>query len=144
MPEWLCGFANADDVDVLVIGRDDKGTPIGVPNAKKLLEDLPNKTRDVLGIMADVRLVKKSGKELVQIHVDYGSAIPIQISVYDDHIVFWNPGILPETWTLKKLLGKHHSQPFNPLIAGAFFRAGYIEAWGRGIEKIEHECRAWH
>ncbi len=25
----------------------------------------------------------------------------------------------------------HLSQPFHPLLAGAFFRAGYIESWGR-------------
>jgi len=29
----------------------------------------------------------------------------------------------------------------DALIANAFFRAGYIEAWGRGIEKIHRECR---
>lgn len=52
-----------------------------------------------------------------------------------------HPGDLPEHWTLEKLLGKHPSKPFNPLIANAFFRAGYIESWGRGIEKINHECR---
>ena len=34
---------------------------------------------------------------------------------------------------------KHPSIPYNPLLAAAFFRAGYIEAWGRGIEKINHE-----
>ena len=28
----------------------------------------------------------------------------------------------------------------NPLVANAFFRAGYIESWGRGIEKIRQEC----
>jgi len=39
------------------------------------------------------------------------------------------------------LLGKHPSCPFNPLLASAFFRAGYIESWGRGIEKIERECQ---
>lgn len=33
------------------------------------------------------------------------------------------------------------SCPFNPLLANAFFRAGYIESWGRGIEKIHRECR---
>jgi len=33
-------------------------------------------------------------------------------------------------------MGKHPSKPFNPLLANAFFRAGYIESWGRGIEKI--------
>jgi ATP-dependent DNA helicase RecG len=27
------------------------------------------------------------------------------------------------------------------LIANAFFRAGYIESWGRGIQKIQRECR---
>ena len=28
----------------------------------------------------------------------------------------------------------------NPDIANAFFRAGMIESWGRGIEKIIHQC----
>ena len=75
------------------------------------------------------------------VHKDYSRGIPIQISVYDDQIAIWNPGTLPEHWTLKKLFGKHASEPFNPLIANAFFRAGYIEAWGRGIEKINGDCR---
>jgi len=61
--------------------------------------------------------------------------------VYEDRIVFWNPGVLPEHWTLERLLGKHPSRPFNPLLANTFFRAGYIESWGRGIEKINRECR---
>ena len=30
--------------------------------------------------------------------------------------------------------------PHNPLIAGAFFRSGQIEAWGRGIEKMKKGC----
>ncbi len=75
-------------------------------------------------------------------HKDYASGIPIQISVYDDRLVLWNPGVLPERWTLKHLLGKHPSQPFNPLLANAFFRAGYVESWGRGIEKIQRACQA--
>jgi len=65
---WLCGFANADG-GVLVIGRNDRGEVVGVPNAHKLLVDLPNKIRDVLGIMAAVDLVKKRGRELVEIRV---------------------------------------------------------------------------
>ena len=59
--KWICGFANAEG-GVLVIGRNDEGEPVGVPNARKLLEDLPNKIRDVLGIMADVHLVKKAAR----------------------------------------------------------------------------------
>ena len=73
-------------------------------------------------------------------HKDYGSGIPIQISVYEHQIVLWNAGQLPERWTLEKLMGKHPSHPFNPLLASAFFRAGYVESWGRGIEKIHREC----
>ena len=80
-------------------------------------------------------------KRIRIVHKDYGSGIPIQISIYEHQIVVWNPGQLPQDWTLERLLGKHPSTPYNPLIANAFFRTGYIEAWGRGIEKIHRECR---
>lgn len=75
------------------------------------------------------------------IHKDYASAVPIQISVYEHQIVLWNAGHMPEGWTLERLLGKHPSMPANPLLANAFFRAGYVESWGRGIEKMQRECR---
>lgn len=38
-------------------------------------------------------------------------------------------------------MGKHRSKPFNPNIANGFFRAGFIETWGRGIEKICESCK---
>ena len=69
-------------------------------------------------------------------HKDYAEQIPIQISVYPDRIVFWNPGSLPDSWTVDTLLKKHPSCAFNPAIANAFFRCGEVEAWGRGIGKI--------
>lgn len=69
-------------------------------------------------------------------HKDYAEQLPIQISVYPDRIVFWNPGSLPESWTVENLLRKHPSCAFNPAIANAFFRCGEVEAWGRGIGKI--------
>jgi ATP-dependent DNA helicase RecG len=40
------------------------------------------------------------------------------------------------------LLAKHKSLPHNPKIAYAFYRAGYIETWGRGIERIAEACEA--
>ena len=76
------------------------------------------------------------------VHKDYSSGNPIQISVYDDKIMFWNDGQLPETWTVDKLKQKHSSIPYNPDIASTFFRAGMIEAWGRGTIKILAECKA--
>ena len=75
-------------------------------------------------------------------HRDYSSPAPIQIRVYDDRIALWNPGALPPDWTLEKLMGTHASAPHNPVIANAFFRAGMIEAWGRGIGDIVRVCRA--
>ncbi|MDZ7936177.1 MAG: ATP-binding protein [Emticicia sp.] len=73
-------------------------------------------------------------------HKDYSSGIPIQISVYADKIIFWNEGILPETWTVENLKQKHASRPYNPAISTAFFRTGYIEQWGRGTIRIIDEC----
>ena len=61
-------------------------------------------------------------------HKDYSEGVPIQISVYQDKIIFWNEGKLPDNWTIEKLLTKHPSKPFNPDIANALFRSGYI-AW---------------
>ncbi|MBN1960110.1 MAG: hypothetical protein JW841_04130 [Deltaproteobacteria bacterium] len=55
--------------------------------------------------------------------------------------MLWNSGELPTDWTVKKLKGPHPSQPYNPDIANAFFRAGMIEAWGRGIERMITACK---
>ena len=74
------------------------------------------------------------------VHKSYGSFIPIQISVYDDKLMIWNAAALPTGWTIETLMKKHSSQPYNPEIANAFFRAGEIEAWGRGIERILSAC----
>ena len=74
-------------------------------------------------------------------HKDYSGGVPIQISVYKDKIIFWNEGQLPENWTVKNLLEKHASRPYNPDIANALFRSGYIESWGRGTIKIIKECK---
>ncbi len=66
---WICGFANAQG-GKLIIGKNDKGVVLGVANAKKLLEDIPNKIRDILGILVDVNLRIEQGKELLEIVVE--------------------------------------------------------------------------
>ena len=73
-------------------------------------------------------------------HKDYSGGVPIQISVYPEKLIFWNEGQLPDDWTIDKLFEKHPSKPFNPDIANALFRSGYIESWGRGIRKMFREC----
>ncbi len=73
-------------------------------------------------------------------HKDYAGGAPIQISVYENKLIVWNEGQLPQGWSVQRLMEKHPSKPFNPDIANAFFRAGLIESWGRGIEKILQAC----
>ena len=75
-------------------------------------------------------------------HKQYQSGIPIQISVYEDRLYVANVGSLPEDWTLEKLMNKHTSKPYNPNIAYVFYLAGFIESWGRGIEKICNALKA--
>ena len=70
------------------------------------------------------------------VHKDYTDNSTIQLSVYDDKLILWNPGILPFDITVDELKKKHPSRPRNRYIADIFFRAGYIESWGRGIEKM--------
>ena len=75
------------------------------------------------------------------VHKDYSSCNPIQISVYEDKIYVWNDGEMPLGLdSTDKLFMKHSSKPYNPKLAGIFFKSGMIEAWGRGFDKIREAC----
>ena len=56
--EWICGFANAQG-GTIYIGIDDDGHVTGLTNTKKLLEDIPNKVRNAMGIVVDVDLLSE-------------------------------------------------------------------------------------
>ena len=66
--EWICGYANAQG-GKLYIGCDDEGNAVGLPNARRLMEDIPNKIRDALGIIVGVNLLEKDGREYIEISV---------------------------------------------------------------------------
>jgi len=66
--KWICGFANASG-GKLYIGIDDKGKVTGIDNHNKLLEDIPNKFRDILGVYAEVNLQEEKGKHYLEIIV---------------------------------------------------------------------------
>jgi ATP-dependent DNA helicase RecG len=76
-------------------------------------------------------------------HKDYSTGNPIQISVYRDKIIFWNTGVMPDSLSMDKLRQKHASIPYNPIIANTFFRAGHIEAWGKGMVSMVEDCKAY-
>lgn len=66
--KWICGFANASG-GKLFVGVDDKGKVAGIDNYSKLLEDLPNKFRNILGVYAEVNLREEKGKYYLEIIV---------------------------------------------------------------------------
>ena len=67
--KWICGFANANGGSIF-IGKDDNGNVVGVTDAKRLLEEIPNKVRDVLGILADVNLHTIAQGDIIEIIVE--------------------------------------------------------------------------
>ena len=74
--KWICGFANAQG-GTIYIGKDDNGKTVGVSDPKKLLEDIPNKLQNAMGIIADVDLLSDEDGEFISITVP---AYPIGIS----------------------------------------------------------------
>ncbi len=67
--KWICGFANATG-GTIYIGKNDTGEIIHLENYAKLLEDLPNKIRNTMGIICDVQLLDAEGKKYIQIKVN--------------------------------------------------------------------------
>ena len=66
-------------------------------------------------------------------HKQYQSEVPIQISVYEDKLYIANCGYLPENWSIKNLMSKHASRPYNPNIAHVLYLVGFIEINVRAI-----------
>jgi ATP-dependent DNA helicase RecG len=63
--KWVCGFANAAG-GKLFIGMNDDGEIVGVPDYKRLMEEIPNKIKNYLGIIAEVNLHTKKGKYFIE------------------------------------------------------------------------------
>src|SRR5690606_20666959 len=67
--KWICGFANANG-GAIFIGKDDNGNVTEIKNAKKILEDIQNKVRDVLGVLVDVNMHKTKQGDFIEILVE--------------------------------------------------------------------------
>ncbi len=68
-------------------------------------------------------------------HKDYLGP-QIQMRVWDHHVEIWNDGELPAAITPENIENVHASYPRNKNLAFAFYKAGFIESWGRGWQKI--------
>ena len=66
------------------------------------------------------------------VHKDYAIGAPIQISVYPDKLLIWNPGELPPNWTVDKLLiqqalGLRHEDHFRAKYLIPALQSGFVE-----------------
>ena len=75
------------------------------------------------------------------IHNNWSRGIPIQIRIEDDALYVSNDCIFPSGWTVETLFERHRSVQLNPNIARCFFYAGFVETWGRGIQRICESCQ---
>jgi len=65
----VCAFANTTGGSIY-IGIDDKGNPVELKDIKKLMEDIPNKIKNIIGIVPKVNLVEKDGKQVIEIFIE--------------------------------------------------------------------------
>jgi len=75
--KWICGFANAQGGQIY-IGKDDVGNVIGVEDYKKLMDEIPNKIKNNMGITAEVNLQQEGDKHFIEIIVQPYS-VPISL-----------------------------------------------------------------
>jgi ATP-dependent DNA helicase RecG len=76
------------------------------------------------------------------IHRDYSIAGgAISLAIFDDRVEIWSAGTYPTGITPDKLSKSHQSVQRNPIIADIFNRAGLIEKWGRGTNRVIEMCR---
>jgi len=63
---WVCGFANAQG-GVIFIGKDDSGKVVDVADFKKLMDEIPNKIRNAMGITVEVNLHEENRNHFIEI-----------------------------------------------------------------------------
>jgi len=80
--KWVCGFANAIG-GIIYIGRDDSGNVVHLIDYARLLEDIPNKIRNAMGIICDVQLHEEKNKKYISIKVNpYSVAVSLRGRFY--------------------------------------------------------------
>lgn len=75
--KWVCGFANAIG-GVIYIGKDDKGQVVGIEDYLTLLDSIPNKIRNSMGIICDINLLEENSLKYIEIKVNPYS-VPVSL-----------------------------------------------------------------
>lgn len=75
--KWVCGLANAQGGHIF-IGKDDDGNVVYLADYKKLMDGIPNKIRNLMGITAEVNLHEEKGNRFIEIVIPPYS-VPISL-----------------------------------------------------------------
>ncbi|WP_319590179.1 ATP-binding protein [uncultured Draconibacterium sp.] len=75
--KWICGFANAFG-GIIYIGKDDNGKVVHLSDYKRLMETIPQKVRNDMGIVCDVNLLDEEGSKCIEIRVNSYS-VPVSL-----------------------------------------------------------------
>jgi ATP-dependent DNA helicase RecG len=75
--KWICGFANTQGGQIYT-GKDDGGRVIGAEDYQRLMDEIPNKIKNSMGITAEVNLLQDSDKRFIEIIVQPYS-VPISL-----------------------------------------------------------------
>lgn len=76
------------------------------------------------------------------IHRDYFKHnVQTQIKIFDASLWCHNMGCLPPDIKVEQLKTVHRSIPRNPLIMDIFYRAGLVEEYGSGTQRILHSFK---
>lgn len=89
--KWICGYANAQGGSIY-IGMSDEGEILGVDHVENLLDILPNKIMDALGIVCDINEIKKGEHSVIEIDV---AAQPFPVNYHGEY--FYRSGARKQT-----------------------------------------------
>lgn len=74
------------------------------------------------------------------LHKDYGSGVPVRITVSPQQLAIQNVGAVPEDWTVEDLVDSHSPRFRNPVLAATARHLGISRGWGEGIGAMREGC----
>ena len=111
--KWICGFANAQGGRIY-IGKDDAGKAVGLDNHKSLMDEIPNKIKNLLGISAEVNLLQDGKKHFIEIVV-----LPYSVPISLRGRYYYRSGSVKQELTgasLNEFLLKHTGKTWDDVI----------------------------
>lgn len=88
-----------------------------------------------------IKVIREASLNLLAHRAWWSEAMTPSVAIFDDRIEFMNPGSFPIGTTPDEFRYRPHSLPVNERIAGALFKGGKAEGWGRGILNMFTYCK---